>query len=103
MKLIVKFHNTKTLRIYHMITKYCCTSCTRSDIFQFGTKTLAKINIIPQYQSAAVTIDKFLTNKERLCQSIRARLNSIGKINAKTTTVAKQTLKRRHILRSRNN
>ena len=81
LKVLVELHHPEALRIQHLITKHRGTGGLRRCRLQFFTKALAKVDIIPQHQSAGIVADKLLANDKGLRQTIRRRLDGVAEVH----------------------
>lgn len=102
---VVKFHDTKTLRIVHIIAKYSgAFSFFRILYRRFQTlfQAVAGKDVVPQHHGYTVISDELLANDEGLGQSVGTWLHCIRKIYTKLMTVSQKFLEPGRILRGRN-
>ena len=102
---VVKFHDTKTLRIIYIVAEYGGAFpffCILYRRFQTLFQTVAGKDIVAQHHGHTVISDELLANDEGLGQSVGAWLYCIGKIHAKLMAVPQKFLEPGRILRGRN-
>ena len=103
---LVKLHNSETLRIVHIVAKHRCALavfCILDCCLQALLQPVARKDVIAQHHSHRIIADEISTNNKGLCQSIRRRLNSIGQIHTKLVSITQQVLETRSILWCGNN
>ena len=104
--ILVKLHNTETLRIIHIVAKHGCTLATLSVLYcgsQSFLQAMTGKDVVTQHHSHRIISNKIGANDKGLCQSIRRRLNSIGQVYTKLVSITQQVLEARDILRCGNN
>ena len=98
---MIKFSNTIAFWVTHPIAKHSgfliFFSISYCIAKQCGETTTIE-NIITQHQTGAIITDEFFTDDESLCETIRARLLSILKMNAIVRTITKQTFEARQVV-----
>ena len=103
---LIKLHNSETLRIVHIVAKHRCALavfCILDCRMQALLQTMTRKDVVSQHHSHRIGTDKVGTNDKGLCQSIRRRLNRIGQIHTKLVSIPQQILETRSILRCGNN
>ena len=77
---LVKFNDTKTLRIVYIISKYSSALtclCIFHSSFQTLVQTMSCENVIAKNHCHCIITDKFFTDDKCLSQSVRAWLHCI--------------------------
>ena len=103
MACLIKFHDTKALRVVDVVTKYgrptiLCCLCSG---FQALTQTCTIENIVAEHHRARLITNKLLAKRERLRKAIRRWLHLIRQVDAVMTAVTEQTFEIWQIRRCR--
>lgn len=97
--ILIKFHDTKTLRVADVVAKDRCAACFRSSPPQKSPEVGSIKYIVSQNQRHWVLPDKFFSDDERLRQPIRGWLDGIGDTDSELASIFEETLKGRLIFR----
>ena len=100
--ILIKFHDTETLRIVHIVAKHRCSLSVFRMIygcFQTLFQPVSGENIVTEHHRHGIIADEIRPDKERLRESVRRRLHCIGQVHTKLAAVSQKILKPRCILR----
>ncbi|MNP36807.1 hypothetical protein D3C76_1302230 [compost metagenome] len=98
----IKLNHTEALRIGNVISENCSSVGLSTSRTKLVRKMLTIKNVIAQDQAAGILADKFLTDDERLCKTIRARLLGVCELDAIQAAITQQLAEKRQVFRSGN-
>src|SRR2546427_8502468 len=78
----VELHHPKPLRVHHLIRKYRRTLADRCLLLQQSNEALAVKYVVSENQAYRATRDELLTDDERLCETLWARLYTVAQVDA---------------------
>ena len=100
---LVELDHAVAFRIIHVIAEHCSTMLHCDSLAQGTPQPVAIKDVITQHKRARLAVDELLTQQERLCQPVRARLDLVGESHAILASIAQQTLEIRQIMRCADN
>ena len=104
--MLVKLHNTETLRVIHIVAedRGAIAICgTIDSIFQSAIDAMAGKNIVPQHHGHRIIAYEIRADNKCLRQSVRRRLHRIAEMQPELAAILQKSLKSRRICRCRNN
>ena len=103
MPIIIKLHDTETLRIVDVITEHGCLTilCCLNSLFQMVAQTGTVEDVVAEHHCARLITDELLTERKCLRQTIWRWLHLVRQIDTVAAAISEQTLEIRQISRCR--